>query len=77
MARTLGGGPRGRAGRRAAAGAAALRAARGAARLGRAAERDVPEDIRKMALASESLRRNADLELTLAHLLLDLTGAWY
>jgi DNA polymerase III delta prime subunit len=68
---------RGRDGRLDAAGEAVLREALGAERLGRAAERDVPEDIRKMALASESLRRNADLELTLAHLLLDLTGAWY
>lgn len=59
------------------AGEAVLREAIGGERIGRAAARDAAADMRKIALASESLRRNADPELTLAHLLLDLTGAWY
>ena len=49
----------------------------GAERLAAAAARDLPGDIRKITSAIESLRRNADMELTLSHLFLDLTHAWY
>ena len=49
----------------------------GAERLAAAAARDLPGDIGKISSAIESLRRNADLELTLSHLFLDLTRAWY
>ncbi|MCX5753487.1 MAG: hypothetical protein NTW97_07535 [Candidatus Krumholzibacteria bacterium] len=49
----------------------------GAERLAASAARDLPGDIGKISSAIESLRRNADLELTLSHLFLDLTGAWY
>ncbi len=68
---------RGREGRLDAAGEAALREALGAERTARAASRDLIGDLRKVAAAMESLRRNADIDLTLAHLLLDLTGTWY
>jgi DNA polymerase III delta prime subunit len=43
----------------------------------KASERDIPADIRKIAAAAGSLRRNADIELTLSQLLLDLAGRWY
>jgi DNA polymerase-3 subunit delta' len=49
----------------------------GAGRLAAAAARDLPGDIGKIASAIGSLRRNADTELTLSHLFLDLTNAWY
>jgi DNA polymerase III delta prime subunit len=49
----------------------------GAARLAAAAARNLPGDIGKISAAVESLRRNADLELTLSHLFLDLARAWY
>ena len=42
-----------------------------------AAERDLIGDMRKISSSIESLRRNADAELTLSQLLLDLAGAWY
>ena len=40
-------------------------------------KRDLPADLGKMDGASKSLYKNADLELTLSHLLLDLAGKWY
>jgi DNA polymerase III delta prime subunit len=43
----------------------------------KAAGRDIPGDIRRITAASRNLRRNADIELTLAQLLLDLAGRWY
>ena len=49
----------------------------GAGRLAAAAARDLPGDIGKISAAIGSLRRNADMELTLSHLFLDLTRAWY
>ena len=49
----------------------------GAGRLAAAAARDLPGDIGKISSAIGSLRRNADMELTLSHLFLDLTRAWY
>lgn len=49
----------------------------GPACLAAMARRDLTADIGAVARSRESLRRNADLELTLAHLFLDLTGAWY
>jgi DNA polymerase-3 subunit delta' len=54
-----------------------LERALGAQRLDAAAARDLPGDIRKVSNAMESLRRNADVELTLSQLLLDLAGTWY
>ncbi len=39
--------------------------------------RDLPEDMRKIAKASERLKRNVDIELTWIQLLLDLAGKWY
>ncbi len=42
-----------------------------------ASSRDIPADIRKISSASRNLRRNVDIELTLAQLLLDLAGRWY
>lgn len=42
-----------------------------------AAARDLPGDIRKVLSSIASLHRNADPELTLSHLFLDLTGTWY
>ena len=42
-----------------------------------ASSRDIPSDIRKISTASRNLRRNVDIELTLAQLLLDLTDRWY
>jgi DNA polymerase-3 subunit delta' len=42
-----------------------------------ASARDIPSDIRKISAASRSLGRNADIELTLTQLLLDLAGRWY
>lgn len=42
-----------------------------------ASTRDIPADIRKITAASRSLKRNVDIELTLAQLLLDLAGRWY
>ena len=49
----------------------------GAARLAAAERRDLSADIRKISSSIGSLRRNADVELTLSQVLLDLTGAWY
>ena len=42
-----------------------------------AARRDIPADIRRIAAAARNLGRNADVELTLVQLLLDLAGRWY
>jgi hypothetical protein len=42
-----------------------------------ASSRDIPADMRKISAASRSLGGNADLELTVAQLLLDLAGRWY
>jgi DNA polymerase III delta' subunit len=42
-----------------------------------AESRDIPADIGRINLAERSLRRNADIELTLVQLLLDLAGKWY
>jgi DNA polymerase-3 subunit delta' len=39
--------------------------------------RDISADMRKISAAGRSLSRNADVELTLAQLLLDLAGRWY
>jgi DNA polymerase-3 subunit delta' len=49
----------------------------GSERLAAASGRELAGDIRKITSSMESLRRNADVELTLSQLLLDLTGAWY
>ena len=49
----------------------------GAARLASSSERNLTADIRKISSSIESLRRNADVELTLSQVLLDLTGTWY
>lgn len=54
-----------------------LEQALGIERASRASGRDAYEDIRKITSAKESLARNADPELTLAHLFLDLAGKWY
>jgi len=48
-----------------------------AERLAAASRRDLPGDMRKISRSMESLRRNADVELTLSQLLLDLAGKWY
>jgi len=58
------------------AGEAAVRAV-GKKAAGAAAARDLPADMRRIAEAGASLRRNADTELTVAQLLLDLAGKWY
>jgi DNA polymerase-3 subunit delta' len=42
-----------------------------------AGSRNIPADIGKISSASRALGRNADIELTLTQLLLDLTGKWY
>jgi DNA polymerase-3 subunit delta' len=39
--------------------------------------RDLPDDLGKVDRALGNMSKNADLELTLSHLLLDLTGKWY
>lgn len=39
--------------------------------------RDIPADIHKIHLAAGRLKRNADMEVTLSQLLLDLMGKWY
>jgi DNA polymerase-3 subunit delta' len=49
----------------------------GAARVEGGLERDLPADLGTIETASNSLAKNADLELTLSHLLLDLAGKWY
>lgn len=49
----------------------------GAERLAATAGRNLEADIRKILSSIESLRRNADAELTLSQLLLDLIGTWY
>jgi DNA polymerase III delta prime subunit len=54
-----------------------LAGALGVERLDPAASRDLPGDIRKLTNAIGSLRRNADVELTLSQVFLDLAGAWY
>jgi len=43
----------------------------------KAAERDIPADLRRINRAAGNLSRNVDAELTLSQLLLDLTGKWY
>ncbi len=40
-------------------------------------KRDLTADLGKMDGALKSMSKNADLELTLSHLLLDLAGKWY
>ncbi len=57
--------------------AAILAGELGKAAIEAASGRDIPADMRKAGRAVESLRRNADAELTLAQLLLDLAGKWY
>jgi DNA polymerase III delta prime subunit len=54
-----------------------LEATLGTGRLAAAAKRDLAADVRKIFNSIDSLRRNADVELTLSQLLLDLTGKWY
>jgi DNA polymerase-3 subunit delta' len=49
----------------------------GKERLSAAASMDLVAGIKKILYSIESLRRNADVELTLSQLLLDLTGKWY
>jgi len=49
----------------------------GEARLASSAGRNLTADIRKISSSIGSLRRNADVELTLSQVLLDLTGTWY
>jgi len=49
----------------------------GPKRLVAASARDLPGDIRKILSSIESLHRNADVELTLSQVLLDLAGKWY
>ena len=39
--------------------------------------RKIPEDLRKIRAATANLKRNADLELTMSQLFLDLTRKWY
>ncbi|UCF04235.1 MAG: hypothetical protein JSV33_09805 [bacterium] len=56
---------------------ALLEEALGTACMAKAAGIDIPTGIRKIHRASESLGRNADLDLTLSQLLLDLVGKWY
>jgi DNA polymerase III delta prime subunit len=53
-----------------------LRQALGADRIAAAAQRDLPGDMRKISRSIANLRRNADVELTLSQLLLDLAGEW-
>jgi DNA polymerase-3 subunit delta' len=57
--------------------AASLAESIGAGALAKAAGRDLAGDMRKVFVSIESLRRNADVELTLSQLFLDLAGAWY
>jgi DNA polymerase-3 subunit delta' len=45
--------------------------------VGGAGTRDIPADLRRINRAVASLLRNADAELTLSQLLLDLVGTWY
>jgi DNA polymerase-3 subunit delta' len=68
---------RNRDGRAGASEKGVLAEAIGAGRLAAAAARDLPGDIGKISSAIGSLRRNADMELTLSHLFLDLARAWY
>lgn len=49
----------------------------GKARLKQALKRDIPSDIGRIRRAARALRRNANAELTMSQLLLDLTGKWY
>ncbi len=49
----------------------------GAGRVAAAGARNLSGDVGKISAAIGSLRRNADLELTLSHLFLDLAHAWY
>ncbi|MDD4858091.1 MAG: hypothetical protein PHD74_08305 [Candidatus Krumholzibacteria bacterium] len=48
----------------------------GAKGLSAALARNLPADMRKISSSIESIRRNADMELTLSQLFLDLAGAW-
>jgi DNA polymerase III delta prime subunit len=54
-----------------------LEATLGRGEVAAASKRDLIVDIRKIFYSSENLRRNADAELTLSQLLLDLAGKWY
>ncbi len=49
----------------------------GAARVAASSARDLSGDVGTISAAIESIRRNADLELTLTHLFLDLAHEWY
>jgi DNA polymerase-3 subunit delta' len=49
----------------------------GAERLRKARSRNIPADITTIRRAALSLKRNANTELTISQLLLDLTGKWY
>ncbi|MDZ7860455.1 MAG: AAA family ATPase [Candidatus Krumholzibacteriota bacterium] len=49
----------------------------GRERIAGAKKRNIPADLEKIFKASENLSRNADVELTLLQLMLDLAGEWY
>jgi DNA polymerase-3 subunit delta' len=57
-------------------GADLLNRALGDGRLDKARRRDIPADIGRIRRASGDLARNANTELTVSHLLLDLAGKW-
>ena len=54
-----------------------LEEALGKQRIPGAEKRDLPADLRRVYRAAVSIRKNADIELTLSQLLLDLVGKWY
>ncbi len=54
-----------------------LEEALGKEKLAAAGRRDLVADIKKIFYSIQSLRRNADVELTLSQLFLDLAGKWY
>ena len=54
-----------------------LEEALGKEKLTAAGGRDLVADIKKIFYSIQSLRRNADVELTLSQLFLDLAGKWY
>jgi DNA polymerase-3 subunit delta' len=45
--------------------------------LEKAGERDCPSDLERVSRSSRAIRSNANTELTLAQLFLDLAGSWY
>lgn len=49
----------------------------GRERIAGAEKRDIPSDLGKILKAADNLSRNADVELTLLQLMLDLAGEWY